>query len=421
MMKRIFALLLTAALLLGLNACSAKEEEAVSVQSVSMLMGLGNAGENSRFSGVVTSGKTESIKKEEAMDIREIFVEVGQDVKAGDLLFTYDNAAFLLSLEQQRLELEGMRNTITATQEQIAELEAQREKVSDDNKLQYTLQIDTLSATLRETEYNIAVKEKELALKEADAARTEVCAGVTGRVTEINPDGGYDNYGNEKSFMTIIETGNLRIKGIINELNVSALYESCPVVIYSRSTSDVWTGTITMIDWGNPVQDNNYYYYDSAGGEMGTSSKYPFYVQLDSEEGLFIGQHVYIEAGYPAPETVEVRLAASFICDLESAPFVWARGKDGKLEKRSVTLGERDEWSDEYVIATGLSLEDYVAFPQEGLKAGMATVEWDESMFSGAGMTDDTMNYGGEEGYYDDGGLYMDDTVLETPEEEYAE
>ena len=59
--------------------------------------------------------------------------------------------------------------------------------------------------------------------------------------------------------------------------------------------------------------------------------------------------------------------------DLDEQPCIWVENKDGKLEKRQVTLGEHDENLFQYQIKSGLKVNDYIAFPQEFLKEGMKT------------------------------------------------
>lgn len=413
-MKKKLTLILVLCLLLStmgtLTGCKAEEDE-VSVQSVSMILGYGSLGRENRYAGMVCAGKTQEITLDEGLELDEIKVEEGQDVKAGDLLFTYDNASMLLDIEQSKLEIEGMQNSLVSLQEQITEMEEEKENASDDNKLEYTLQIESLQADKRETEYNIAVKQKELEMKEAQSEKTEVYAEVTGRVTEINKEGGYDNYGNELPFMTVIETGQLRIKGTINEMNLASLFEGSPVVIRSRTDDSVWTGIISLIDWENPVADSNNYYYGNSD-EMTTSSKYPFYVQLDSEEGLFIGQHVYIEEGTLTEEPAALCLPSYFVIVEEGTePYVWAMDPEGKLEKRTIGLGAYLEDMDCYEVAEGLSMEDYLAFPEEGLKEGQSTVKWDETMFDNGVQGGD-----GEIGYMEDGsfeGDLMEDPYME--------
>lgn len=384
--SRIVAFVLAFVLVLCLAGCSSGEEETVSVQSVAMITGMGSVGLADRYAGLVVSGSTEDIQVDQSMSVDELLVEVGQDVKAGDLLFTYDNEALILNIEQLKLEIEGMKNSVTTSQEQIEDLEAERDRVYDSEKLQYTLEIQSLEASIRETEYNISIKEKELAHQETMSGETQVRAGITGRITAINQDGGYDNYGNPLPFMTIMETGNLRVKGIINEMNYGDLVSGMPVIIRSRTDSSViWEGFVDYVDWENQTQNENDYYYGYTD-EMSSSSKYPFYISLTSYDGLFMGQHVYIEPGETGDEKAEgIWLPAYFINDVETSPWVWAANSRDKLEKRKITLGEYDEMMDTYFIESGLAAEDYLAFPDETVEEGMPVARFDEEMFTDDG------------------------------------
>ncbi len=58
----------------------------------------------------------------------------------------------------------------------------------------------------------------------------------------------------------------------------------------------------------------------------------------------------------------------------QKTAYVWAANDKNKLEKRQVELGEYDEMTGEYEILSGLTEDDYIAFPMEGLYEGITTV-----------------------------------------------
>lgn len=126
---------------------------------------------------------------------------------------------------------------------------------------------------------------------------------------------------------------------------------------------------------------------------MTQSSNYPFYVQLDGTNGLMLGQHVYVEPDIGQQEVkTGIWLSDYFINDVDSNPYVWADDGNGKLEKRSVTLGTYDENMMEYQITDGLKEEDAITFPEDGLEEGMKTVvstmvRWDRAIRPAARMT----------------------------------
>lgn len=374
---RTILLILSLSLILVLAGCNDNPEDAVYVQSVAAINNMGSVGINNRFAGVTVSGNTQEVQFDKSMTLEKVLVEVGQTVNKGDVLFTYNDDALRLTIEQMNLEIESMRNSVSAYKSQINELSKERSRVSDSEKLRYTLEIQGLEADIRETEYNIKTKQAELNNRKDLAVDATVKAEITGKVTEINNTDEYNEFGEQKPFITIVESGNLRIKGTINEMNRGSLSEGQDVIIRSRTDDTVWTGTVTTIDWSATEKPNQggYYGYD----EMSSSSKYPFYVAVDDSDGLIIGQHVYIELGGDTDRTEGIRIPAYFINDAESSPWVWASSGRDKLEKRNITLGEFDEEMQEYIVESGLTLDDYIAFPQEGLKSGMPTTKIDTS------------------------------------------
>ena len=187
---------------------------------------------------------------------------------------------------------------------------------------------------------------------------------VTGRVQAVS-ESGTDNYGNPKPYITIQKTGAYRVKGTIGELQRGAVMEGTAMQVFSRTDeSQSWKGTVTLVDYENPSQGNeNDMYYGVSTDEMSASSKYPFYLELESTDGLLLGQHVYLELDMGDVKLPELTVSSAFICYAEDgSTYVWAENK-GKLEKRPVTLGAYILETDSYEILSGLSKEDYIAFP----------------------------------------------------------
>lgn len=168
--------------------------------------------------------------------------------------------------------------------------------------------------------------------------------------------------------------GSFRVQGTLGELQRGSFTVGTRVKILSRTNDDSWTGTITTIDYENPTQNNsnNYYISDSSSSSMNSSSRYPFYVELDSTDGLILGQHVYLALD-SGEDLTGLRLSSAFVAfNDDGSTYVWAE-KNGKLEKRTVTLGEYDAMTDTYAVTDGLSESDYVAYPDENCVEGAAT------------------------------------------------
>ena len=380
--KRIAALALAGALALGLCGCEKEPEVTVSVQSVGLITGIGSVGLADRYAGMVTAGETLGVEKDEQMQVKEVLVAVGDNVEEGQTLFTYDTETISLDLEKGKLELEQMKASLETKQEQIKQLEKERDKAAQDDKLSYTLQIQELEIDMTETEMNIKAKKKDNKRLKNYLQNDSVAAPITGRVQALNENGGTDEEGNPLPFIELIQTDVYRVKGTINEQNAGALMEGMPVVIRSRmDETQTWVGSVQMVDWANPVRNNNYYYGPS--DEMTQSSKYPFYVTLEDDQGLMLGQHVYIEPGELQEEGETMMLPAWCLNDADTdSPWVWAVDSGEKLEKRSLKLGDYDPDTDSYPVLEGLTEKDYIAPPSEEAVVGASVVYYSEDDFS---------------------------------------
>ena len=78
------------------------------------------------------------------------------------------------------------------------------------------MEIQSKEAQKKENDYNIKVKQREIAQTKTNLANAEILAPVSGRVVSVSEDG-YDQYGNPKPYITIQQSGSYRVKGTINE------------------------------------------------------------------------------------------------------------------------------------------------------------------------------------------------------------
>lgn len=392
MKKRLGKILCFAvACMMAASGCSGNAEESgetVPVQSVSILAGLGGGLQN-RYAGKVVSQETLELKKEENKTIKEVFVQAGDEVKAGQKLFAYDSDEISLSIDQAKLELEKLENSITTMEKQVEELEKEKKKAASSEKLSYTIEIQSVQAEIKQAEYNINAKKIEIERLEKSLENAEVTSTIDGVVQSIN-ENGYDNYGNPLPYMVVMQTGNYRVKGTINEQNVGQLPVGSPVILRSRvDESQTWNGVIEKVDLdaaesGN--SNNNGYVVSSSsgGGEMTQSSKYPFYITLENGDGLMLGQHIYIELDVGQEDKKEgIWLSSYYIIQDGDNAYVWAANEKDKLEKRKVTLGMRDDAADEFQITEGLTAQDYIAIPADNLKEGLSVTKYDDGSFGG--------------------------------------
>lgn len=492
----------------------------VYVEKVSTL-NAAKSGVQNRYSGVVEAQESWKVNKDMEREVKEVFVEQGDMVEEGDPLFEYDMEDVEAELSQAELELEGMENEITDFRSQIDQLTKERNAAPSEEKFQYTAEIQEKENSIKQTEYNIESKKAEMQKKRDSIDNAVVTSKIAGVVKSINQSGGGDYASEEDSaYMTVLAVGDFRVKGTVSESNVQMLSEEQQVILRSRVDEDqTWTGTISKIDTQNETSDdsNDMMMYDSSSGAE-KATKYPFYITLDSTDGLMMGQHLFIELdegqteekegiwlfeGYIVREGAgeegaigsasgdaaedfgidEMDIAGEDTEDLiedmdiaeedaeagiedmdvagedteagfedmsiegegteegmnnvfeeetvldnatgdasevtdtqdsetgELTTYVWAVDSRNRLEKRPVELGEYDEALGAYEILSGLTEDDYIAFPMEGLYEGVTAVTDVEDV----DYTSPLYNQG-EEGevsedgeYTEDGGMLGDD------------
>ena len=366
-MKRKLAAALVCALCLTLSACGGSGT-AVYVQSVERLAAMGGIAPGNRFLGMVVSEHTAEINRDADKTIAELLVKEGDDVTEGQALFSYDTEELQLNLDKKKLELQQLKSSIETYKQKIATLEKERDTVSGTARLQYTVEIQSAQVDQKEAELKLKTKEDEVKKAQELLDNSTVVSPITGRVQKINESDTTGSDGKPAAYIVIQQSGSYRVKGVLGELQRGSLKEGDRVKLVPRTDDNtVWTGSVTLVDYENPSQgsetDRN---MGIASDEMSTASKYPFYVALDSTDGLMLGQHLYIEldTGNDAPG---VGISGAFLCyNEDGSAYVWAE-KGGKLEKRAVTLGEYDPMTDVQKITEGLSLEDYIAYPDPEL------------------------------------------------------
>lgn len=409
-------------------------ENLVYVDSVATITGLGSGnGMINRFSGVVEPQETLEIKLPSEKTVKEVYVKEGDEVKKGQKLFIYDTTDAEEELSTKEIEVERIKMDIETYKANVESLKKDKANAGSEEQLDYTVRIQSAENNAKRSEYELKSTQQEIEqLKKSveDAVVISEIDGMVKKISETGEDSGDAYYDSEsESFMTILSTGKYRIKGSINEQNISSLMEGDAMLVHSRVNEEkTWKGTLTLIDMENPESGNDdmYYAMSSSSADMTSSSNYPFYVELETDDELMLGQHVYLERDYGQGEEKEgLWLPAYYIVE-ES--YVWAADKHDKIEKRKVTLGEYDEELDEYQITDGLTTDDYIAYPEEVIEEGTPVTRNVDDLFDGALDLDDAdysmfddADYSIMEDDTDEGYVGIDDEDFEMESDFYDE
>lgn len=395
------------------------DEELVYATKISELNGGYDLME-SRYMGTVESQEVKGVNRDSDKKIKELYVKEEDEVKAGDVLFEYDTESMELQLRQLELELTSINNNIATLNQQIASLTTEKAAAPAEEQLGYSAQIQNLQAQVNQANYDASAKQLEIDRQKLSMENTKVVAPMDGIIKTINENNStsssddnsnYDNSNNSSdstsnAYITIMAKGDYRIKATASELTVRSMSEGQSMIIRSRVDDSTWTGTVSKIDLEHPDNGNNDGYFMGSGGT--TATKYPFYISLDNTDGLMLGQHVYVEADYGQGDVKEgLWLDDFYIMQEDDGAYVWAENAKGYIEKRKVELGEYDENLMRYQILSGLTEDDYIAYPEDRVKEGMKVTHNYEDV-----VIDDTIEDAtGGDAFYDDG--YTDDGSMD--------
>ena len=391
-MKTFLKVLLTLAILAGLGyggwyayntyLAQTPQEGAVYVQSVSVITGVGPAGQRNRYSGVVEAKNVVKLDPDKDLTVKECFVAAGDKVVKGQRLFNYDVESMQIAFEQLQLDILGLENGIQTGEAKVESLKKKLATVKEFKKYEIQMDIQTEELEVRKKKYELSGKTKQAEDMEEALKNTVVYSPVTGTVRSVKTGDSsgqdYYSYGGsteDTAYITIVAGNDYCVKGTVSEQTIHTLQEGMDVRILSRVDDSIWPGRIYKINTEETKQNGSrYYYYDSGSGEQ--ASKYDFFVELDNNEGLLMGQHVYIELGSGADqESDALLLPLYYVVENEGQPFVYAADGENRIEKRTVTLGDQDEENGTVAILDGLSYLDRIAFPDETVQVGMLASE----------------------------------------------
>ncbi len=389
MKKTVIAL--GAAVLLMLTGCGEKPQ--INVEQASMLTTAVTSSD--KFAGMVVSENVIEIDRDTEKQIEELYVSAGDVVRVNEKLFEYDTDSLSLTIDKQQLEIDKLTQQIKDLTPQKANLEKQikaeksKKESKQDKDLLNNLDLQLRTVTADLSEYNLTkdIKQAEMNYNKDMLKNAVIRSPIKGTVRSIDENG--------SPYITIQQDGAFQVKGSLNELSLNAgIMEGVGVTILSRTDPTAfWTGTVTLVDYNTTDEDEN---SDNMFGgyvdPMASSTSYPFYITLDTTEGLLLGQHVYIQISAAGIGDELLRIPEGYILDIATDEETWMTtgyvwGVDMEkltLVKLPVTLGEYDPTYGTYVILDGITPESFLADPADkGVKEGASVYLRSELEYAG--------------------------------------
>lgn len=372
---------------------SSGSSDAAYVTSVAGITGNLENGMRNRYAGIVESQETWSEENKTGRQVKEYNVNVGDAVTKDQQLLVYDTSEAEESLMTARIDLQRLQDELTSLNENLNELSAEKNEATDETtSAELTVEIQQKQLDIQSKNYDIQAKQNEITKLEETVNNSVVKSQIDGVVKSLGD--GNDELDSTK-VITIVNTQSFQIKARVNEQNLNQVTEQMPVIVFSRVDDNIhWKGTVSKVSTDTTANSSGNS-MDEGTDSMTSSTNYPFYVSLESNEGLIMGQHVYIEqdVGQLEADGSVIELDEYMIVDADTDnPYVWADNGSGKLEKRSIEISDYNEETMKYKVKKGLKLTDKIAMPDDTLKEGAKTVD-SESEEEG---TDDSDKNGGE-------------------------
>lgn len=325
-------------------------------------------------SGKVVPGKEETIYADPTLGkVKEVFVNEGQEVKAGQKLFTYSNPQLDIQLEQLAIDKKSANLRYDQGNKKIASLKDQIQKAKDAGATKEVT--DPLDSQLQDLELQQQTSKLDLdklKLQENDLTRKQkeltVYSTIDGQLLKVDKEAaqsGSQSAPQTQPLITIASKDPYQIEGTLSELQKAQIRPNQPITIHAKAIADKsWAGKITEVS-EYPTSDQG------AAGAIGQGTQnisyYDFTASLNSQDGLAPGYHVSVQVKLTSKKLIAT--PRSSIVEKGNSPYVFTV-KKGVLKKQEITMGMGDgEWTE---VLSGLSEgEKVVTNPSSSLKEGM--------------------------------------------------
>lgn len=350
-------------------------------------------------SGTVMSSNTKNVySKLNAYSVKEVFVKVGDQVKAGDLLAQLDTASLESDIKQAELnvknsqaaldneaasnrsslqnavnsaglasiELENARHNYETAKEQynagvssqdaLTQVETVLEKaqISYDNA-QITLK-NSQDKSLSITKNNLEIQKIALEKQKKNLSDAKITAPINGTVTLVNARAGESGTG---LLFVVEDTDHLIVSTSIGEYDISLIKIDQEVSIKSDSTGDrQFSGVISKIA---PTAQRD------ANGNIASTSNVQFDTEvelIDSDPNIKIGMNVRLTIKLNEKKSVYTVPYDAVISHDDGSKWIQV------LESASQTGSAKNAFK-EIPVKTGLETDMYVEISGADIKDGL--------------------------------------------------
>ena len=222
---------------------------------------------------------------------------------------------------------------------------------------------------IKDLEITLKLAEAELKIMQKELSDGHIYAEQDGKVISVLTE--EDAKLNSQPIIKVSGGGGYYIDASVSELDRSSMKIGQEVTVNDWNSGMTYTGSVVSIG-DIPSSSDSY-----NGNNNPNASSYPFRVFVDESADLQAGN--YVSVTYSSAEQFGIYLEKPFLRTEDGVSYVYVRGEDGLLERRTVTVSK--SLNGYYVaIQDGLTEDDMVAFPYgKNVKPGVPTAEGDYS------------------------------------------
>ncbi|WP_351077872.1 efflux RND transporter periplasmic adaptor subunit [Shewanella sp. CAL98-MNA-CIBAN-0140] len=279
----------------------------------------------------------------------------GDDVEAGDLLFEIDATPYNTEVNQQKASLKHAQSAY-----KIAKNRWQRGQKLINTGAISELDIDELTASMNQTESDVAIKQAYLDNALLNLSYTKIMAPISGRISRSKVSTGDLITANNLELATLVQLDPIWVNFQIPEKTLTKARKEFTDGL-TVDTDDL-TATINLSDTLDYPHTGKIDFIDNRI-DQSTGTLAIRAIFINPKASLLPGQYTKLSLAMPHEEKIVV-ISQSAVQEEQQGRFVLVVNEENKIEKRMVKLGAR--YDVRWEVINGLKLGEKIVV--EGLQ-----------------------------------------------------
>ncbi|HET9976406.1 MAG TPA: efflux RND transporter periplasmic adaptor subunit [Burkholderiaceae bacterium] len=291
------------------------------------------------ITGSIQPDKRADLRAEVAAVVTQVAKDNGESVKRGDLLMRLDDTSMRESLQSAEAGARAAQQAFDQAQRQVERL-----KTLQAQGMTSVQALDDAEGRRNAAQSELVAARARVVSAQQQLRRTEVRAPFDGVVSERKASVG-DTAQVGKELLKVIDPRSMRFDGLVSADRMAEVRPGQPVRFRVNGVEGVtFDGKVQRVDATA----------NSVTRQVAVQVAFADPAQAPRVAGL------YAEGRIETGAVGQPMLPESSIVRSGDAAFVWRVGKDGKLGRVPVQLGERDARSGELALKGGLAEGDQI-------------------------------------------------------------